>query len=752
MKKIAVSIIFILMSSLLLENNVLANDTIRVTLLGNGNMIFHVTAPNTKSFSIDWGDGSSIETQIGTGSDQIINHVYATANTYSMSIFGNSSDCLFTALDCQMKGATLVDINGCAAMETLICNNNNLTNLNLPPTLRELNCSNNQLTNLNAVTSLEVLNCSNNLLTTLDLTGYPQLRNLTCNNNQLTHLDLNNCDNIEIVWCANNLLTSISLKESTPLQKLYCPNNFIANLSLSQCVTLEELSCDNNQLTQVDVSGCVNLTALTCIFNQLTDLKITGCSALRILQCGYNQLIDLDLSTNTNLHILNCQDNQLINLDVSTNENLGVIFCEYNRLTNIDLSRCSSLSTLWCSYNELTTLDISVNTSLQILACHYNKLDTIIFGNNLALVGFSCEYNRIKLSGLYHISEALRTHSTLSLGTQILSPQVGMVGDDFDYSSQRIFNGINTVFQVETNGSSAPANTYTITNGSITFHQNGNYRLNMTNDAIVSDSTCPAMVSCDFYIGTTLTNLAVSPGTLNPDFSPTVFNYTVDVDSNVASIALTVTSSDPNATITGGGTHQVNFGSNTFVVSVNSPGGATVNYTVTVNRAFSTDAKLADLGVSVGVLTPTFNSSTYDYTVNVPTSVNSIILFASPNDPFATVSGAGEMSLVASTTIFTITVTATDNVTTQDYTVTVNRSNNISEITDKEMGITIYPNPTSSVFNIKIANEITPEVKLYDLHGRLLQYLRSTEVDMSSYPAGIYFLQIDGRVVKGIKK
>ncbi|MDR2085507.1 MAG: T9SS type A sorting domain-containing protein [Bacteroidales bacterium] len=64
----------------------------------------------------------------------------------------------------------------------------------------------------------------------------------------------------------------------------------------------------------------------------------------------------------------------------------------------------------------------------------------------------------------------------------------------------------------------------------------------------------------------------------------------------------------------------------------------------------------------------------------------------------------------------------------------------------------IYPNPTSNYVYIETGNGIIPAVKVYSLNGRLLQQIKNTEIDLSNYPMGFYFLSIDGKTVKVIKK
>ncbi len=86
----------------------------------------------------------------------------------------------------------------------------------------------------------------------------------------------------------------------------------------------------------------------------------------------------------------------------------------------------------------------------------------------------------------------------------------------------------------------------------------------------------------------TLSNLKVGAGTLTPAFSPTITNYTVDVDNNVDYISVDATLTDNKssfATGFGPNTHNLELGPNKIYVKVVSEKGETNVYNITVNRA-----------------------------------------------------------------------------------------------------------------------------------------------------------------------
>ncbi|MDQ0640272.1 gliding motility-associated-like protein [Pedobacter sp. W3I1] len=193
---------------------------------------------------------------------------------------------------------------------------------------------------------------------------------------------------------------------------------------------------------------------------------------------------------------------------------------------------------------------------------------------------------------------------------------------------------------------------------------------------------------------TNLANLTLSSGTLSPAFAPATTSYTASVGNATTSITLTPTVSDATATVRVNGTTVVSgnpsaaiplaVGSNTITTVVTAPDGTTTKtYTVTVTRATSANADLANLVLSPGTLSPAFAPATTSYAASVGNATTSITLTPTVNDATATVrvngttvvSGNPSAAIplaVGSNTITTV-VTA-QNGTTKTYTVTVTRA------------------------------------------------------------------------------
>ena len=167
--------------------------------------------------------------------------------------------------------------------------------------------------------------------------------------------------------------------------------------------------------------------------------------------------------------------------------------------------------------------------------------------------------------------------------------------------------------------------------------------------------------------------------------------------------------------------------------------------------------------VSKGELTPAFNSDILNYTVNVPYNVTSLTITATATDLAAAVVGAGTKQLSVGANPFTITVTAADGVTKLDYTVTVNRADDVAIVeTDNYPSLQIYPNPVN--YELKITNYEGGEVQIFDLMGRRvatavetgrapsLHSTPETAINVSHLPSGMYFIKIGEKTVKFVKE
>jgi len=161
------------------------------------------------------------------------------------------------------------------------------------------------------------LNCVSNQLTKLDVSKNSALIELYCQYNQLTNLDISKNTALKWLICSSNQLTSLDVSQNTELTLLDCLNNQLTNLDVSKNTKLTFLSCSFNPLKKIDVSKNTVLTRLDCYNNQLTSLDVSGNIVLAFLHCSSNQLTNLDVSKNAELGYLDCSDNLLTNYSLN---------------------------------------------------------------------------------------------------------------------------------------------------------------------------------------------------------------------------------------------------------------------------------------------------------------------------------------------------------------------------------------------------------------------------------------------------
>ena len=71
----------------------------------------------------------------------------------------------------------------------------------------------------------------------------------------------------------------------------------------------------------------------------------------------------------------------------------------------------------------------------------------------------------------------------------------------------------------------------------------------------------------------------------------------------------------------------------------------------------------------------------------------------------------------------------------------INNPVGLNESTITEKLITVYPNPTNGIVNIKIPNQTIQNIKVYNLQGQITKETTECQLDLSNYLTGMYFIQ-----------
>ena len=187
-----------------------------------------------------------------------------------------------------------------------------------------------------------------------------------------------------------------------------------------------------------------------------------------------------------------------------------------------------------------------------------------------------------------------------------------------------------------------------------------------------------------------LSSLSISGGSINFDPNVSVYNTTI----NSSSATISATAADSNSVVTGTGNVSLNYGNNTFNITVRSEAGTTRTYTINVNRpdSRSTNNNLSSLSVDIGNIS--FNKNTTSY--NLTTKKSSVNISATKEDSKATITGdIGNKSLSVGTNTFRINVVA-ENGSTKTYTITIVRQSDESKPTNPTIPTTPSDNRNSN--------------------------------------------------------
>ena len=633
---------------------------------------FSIEATAGKSFSVDWGNGNTT-IHTGMGAVEVVpSQAYANNNNYTVTVSALSNDCLFSILTVYNKEISSLDLSKAVSLQRLDCSGNELTSLDLSNNnaLISVGCDRNHLSlaNLNVI-SQKISSTSNKFLGRQTL---PQITTVLSTS-------------ILFDGVFNGMGTTFAVKKyGKPLAE--GSDYAIAGGYITFFVAgVYEIEITNTSVTSdytypavvamTVVAGTVNIQEISFTWKGETakDISVSMASAKTVI-VDWGDGSTPENHTDANIPLSHAYaDNNDYTVTIKGED----IFCYFTSLVvnnseihSIDVTKALSLEALDCSNNVLTTLDLSKNSLLENL---------------------SCINNQFRLGQLHAASQRISSVSNKNLGTQVIPGRDTLNINDATIVDN-YFNGTNTTFNAyifnNNNGLWEPAgndNYSVVGGGAIRLKTPGNYKIETSNTAITSNVAHPAKVVTEYYVRSndaTLSNISLSGSvSLVPDFAPNITNYTASVANNITSIDVTGTVTHTAATITGNGVKTLVVGNNSVTLTVKAEDGTTTKtYTVVIHRAPSSDASLSSLTINPYSerLQPAFTPAVTTYDVYVENHVDQLLSVTGvATHPNATVSGNGGPKLLPlldpNINTITITVTAEDGVTTQNYLIRVKR-------------------------------------------------------------------------------
>ena len=607
--------------------------------------------------------------------------------------------------------------------------------------------------------------------------------------------------NLNSLYCDGNFVSNLDLSGLLNLNELVCAYCQISSLNLSGLYNLNSLNCQFNNLVSLDLSDLLNLTNLECRYNQLTSLNLSQLISLISVSCTGNQLSTLDLSNNSNLISLDCINNQLITINIKNggittdfyfyfNPNLTFICADEQEVNVIQfvIDNQFGVSTT-CNVNSYCNFTPGGNyntiTGIAKYDGNNNGCDALdlpqpnirinindgtnqgaTFTNNLGNYKFYTQIGNFSLTPSIENSTWFN-FSPITATIPFANNNNNLATQDFCITANGIHNDLEIVVSPYT-----PARPGFDAVCTIVYKNKGNQTLsgnfNFTfNDAVLD------------YVTSTVAPNSQTTGNLN-------WNYTNLLPFESRSFNVTLNVNAPNET------PAVNIGDVlNFNVSISPsvgdeiPSDNSFTYNQIVVGPFDPNDITCLEGESVSpstigeylhyainfentgnypaenvVVKTTINSANFD--------INSLQLLTTSNPVYAKItgnvvefifqninlSGGGHghilLKIKSNATLVTGDIVSKRADIFFDYNAPIDTGmasttfaalNNGSFELDKS--ISIYPNPTNSIINIKSDTEIK-NIQLYDIQGRILQTTlgNSNTIDISDKNSGIYFLKI----------
>ena len=223
-----------------------------------------------------------------------------------------------------------------------------------------------------------------------------------------------------------------------------------------------------------------------------------------------------------------------------------------------------------------------------------------------------------------------------------------------------------------------------------------------------------------------LRSLGISVGTLNPDFDKTVGIYTVGVDETVNSVNVAGVPESNLASVSGIGLYQLRSGNNYANITVTAENGETRVYTIKIIKGANTNNYLKTLEVRNHTITPNFDKTHPNYTLEVEHDEENVVIVAEAEKSSSEVSGAGIKTLKVGENEYAITVTSEDKIK-RVYTLTITRkplvSTRIKDLWIEEGVLSPDFAPDTKEYTVLVPNEYTEITEHVELEDELGSYV-----------------------------
>ena len=677
-----------------------------------------------------------------------------------------------------------------------------LTNLQ---TISAYNCPLLTSVNTGFLPSLQNLQLFSNALNSLDLSQFPNLENLSVNNNQFTNLDLSNVPNLQSLSVSNNQLAILDLSNVPSLQSLSCEENLLVSLDLSLVPNLTSLSYGNTGMLSVNVNDLLSLTGLYFYGGLQTSIDVSNLIDLQSVTLKNTNIIALDLSNNPNVFgELIFEDNpslQYINIKNGLENDHLYFFGNHSSLTFVcaDNGQVNSIQSAlpatvlcnsYCSftpggdYNTITGLvqyDFDQNgCDASDFPANYTRIDVNLDGvstNSSLFSNGNGEYNLYtSTTGVFGLVPNIENPSFFNVNP--ISADVPVMIIDNSVTTQNFCitaNGVHPDLEIVI-APITPARPGFAAEYKIVYRNKGNQTMSQFDG--INFSYNQNLLS---YVSSNQTPSSIVSGGMSWDFANllpfesrsinVVMQINAPTDTNPVNIGDVLQFTSSIMPMAGDeSTVDNSFQFNQMVVGSFDPNDITcmegdvvdpsyigeyLHYVINFENSGTASAENIVVRIEVNpndfdINTLRILESSHNATIKITNNILEIIFQTIMLDT----GGHGNVLLkIKSKENLVLNDIVTNNAKIYfdyNFPIETNDANTIFQalnntIPVKDLSISLYPNPTSSLVTVRADNNIK-SVELYDVQGRIIQVdkVDSNEVsiDVSKYNSGVYFVKV----------
>ena len=190
----------------------------------------------------------------------------------------------------------------------------------------------------------------------------------------------------------------------------------------------------------------------------------------------------------------------------------------------------------------------------------------------------------------------------------------------------------------------------------------------------------------------TLKDIVINNGTLTPTFNSNILEYTINIDKDINNVNVIGIPTISSSIVTGNGNYDLDNEITEVSLVVVSEDSNKTTYKLKFIKEVDKSSKIKNLTIKDGKLTPTFESITTNYNINVPYEVTSLDMEVLLEDIDATYKVEGNSNFKVGNNLVKITVTSSDLNSETIYYINVNRQSLSSNyLKSLDIGYTLNP-------------------------------------------------------------